>query len=168
MKVGWHWPLLIVAALLQVALAGVLPYAAPNIVMVYLVFVSAQINYIPLLWLALTGGLILDLYGSSHTFGLNIGFCLLVVLVTKTMIRLEEQVSRLGFGLLLVSAYGVAYVLLAAATMARSASQIIGLALLYKIVAEIGYNGVIAGLIYVAFDRLMSAKDDWRRLRVGG
>lgn len=165
MRAGWQFVVVILLALAQVVMAAVTPLAAPNLIMAYLVVASLFFDYRLLLWLGLIGGVVLDLYGPSRTFGFNIAFCLLIVLFAKVIIRLEDQTERLWFTLLVVGGLSLLYSVASLGTVIRQLGQVIGWPLLLKSTAQIIYNEVIAVLLFITYDRRNQRRPSLKRLK---
>ncbi len=83
----------------------------PNFFLVYMILMSVYVDAVRMMWLALAGGLLLDLMAGPEQFGLNMAFYILTVLILKLVLSLDERnvqaptlvVVTIGFTLL----YGV-------------------------------------------------------------
>ncbi len=161
MKIAGQLVVIAILVVLQVALAHVLPVASVNFVLVYVVVASTVVDYIPLLWTALFGGLLLDLAGAGGSFGYNIGFLLLVVIVTKLIIRLQEYGPRFWQCLLVIWGLTLLYSLGSIGLIITSLGQLPLRQLLLRLLASLLYNSLATAVAVASFRTL---KNRGRRL----
>ena len=146
----------IILALVQITVTHFWFVVGGNLLLGYFVAASVFFDYRLLIWLALIGGLVLDLYGPSTSFGLHMGFLLLLVIVSKLVIRLETQSQRLWYCALLSIGFSIIFFILNVGLVANILSRAAILPLVEKLAVSIIYNGLATILFFVTFDFALS------------
>jgi len=149
------WPqyiLVIVLALVQIATTNISSVIAGNLLLAYFIAASAFFEYNMLIWLALIGGLMLDLYGPHSNFGLHMGFLLLVVIICKLIIRIETQSQRLWYCFLISIAFSGLFFVVDLGLVVNVLGRATFLPLVWKLFLSIVYNGLATVLFFVAFE----------------
>ena len=125
--------------------------AGPNFLLVFLVVASLFLDYSILIWLALCGGFILDLY-SGNDFGLNMAFYVLLVIAIKAILSLSESPARNSYVIIVVAFATVFYSILMSLGLIGVGGIGLNLTLFKPVIAEMLYNVVLAfislGVIY--------------------
>lgn len=88
-------------------------WVVPNFFLAYLVLMSVYNDATRLLWVALVGGLVLDMMGGPAQFGLNMAFYILTVLVLKLAMQLDQRNLQATILVLVTLGFTVLYGLLA-------------------------------------------------------
>ena len=143
---------LLLLTLLQVVLFGIVPFGAPQLVLCYIVAASSFYNYHVLIWSALAAGILLDITGPHSSFGVHMGILILAVLVSKLIIRIEDQAQRLLFSVLVVSVFTLLTYLTSVAILLQKGESLRLVMIILPSVVTILYNGVITALFYGGFE----------------
>ncbi len=140
---------------------GISKNAGPNFLLVFLVVASLFVNYSTLVWLALGGGFLLDLY-SGNDFGLNMAFYVLLVIAIKVILSMSESPARNSYVIIVIIFGTIFYSIL----MSLGLIGIVGLHLsplpLQRLATEMLYNTILAllslGVVYSFMGRDKTSK----------
>jgi cell shape-determining protein MreD len=66
-------------------------FVVPNFFLIYMVLLSVYVDAVRLMWVALVGGLALDLMAGPEQFGVNMAFYILTVLVLKVVLQFDVR-----------------------------------------------------------------------------
>ena len=166
-----RWPqylVVLILALVQIASTNLIPLIGGNLLLAYFVAASVFFDYNLLIWLALLGGLMLDLYGAPTSFGLNIGFLLLLVIISKLIIRLETQSQRLWYCFLLSLGFSLIFFVVDVGLVVNTINQAAILPLIWKLLGSMVYNGLATVLLFAAFEFALSRDGHKLQYRRGG
>ncbi len=144
--------IVIILSILQISLAKSFGLVSGNFLLAYFLVASLYFDYTLLIWLALLSGVLLDLYGVPSSFGLNIGFLLLVVIISKLVIRIENQTQRLWYCLLLSTGFSLVFFAAEVALVVNVFERSAVLPLLWKLVGTIVYNGLLVIIMFAIFE----------------
>lgn len=84
-------------------------WVVPNFFLLYIALMSIYADTVRLLWLAFTGGLVLDILAGQGQFGLNMAFFILVALFLKLVWQLDRSNVQMASLLLAVSVLSLLY-----------------------------------------------------------
>ncbi|MDP4038384.1 MAG: rod shape-determining protein MreD [bacterium] len=136
----------------------------PNFVLAGLVVLAMLIDFNQLIWLAFTGGLILD-FNSSVDFGLNTVFLILMILVIRLIIKTSEISTKLIYSLIIVGIATVFYNLVIFTTIIRSSAIINPLNLGFRLAVELVCNLVLTALIYWLVEFSLAKIEEFNKTR---
>lgn len=135
--------------------------AGPNFLLVFLVVASLFLDYSTLIWLALGGGFILDIY-SGNDFGLNMAFYVLLVIAIKAILSLSESPARNSYVIIVVAFATIFYSLLMSLGLIGVGGISINILSLKPIMVEMLYNVILAfialGIVYSIIGRDKTSK----------
>lgn len=144
--------ILLLLALLQVVLFGILPFGTPQLVLCYIVAASSFYSYRVLIWSALAAGILLDIAAPHSSFGLHMGILILAVLVSKLIIRIEDQAQRLLFSVLVVCVFTLLTYLTSVAILLQKGENVSIPALVVPTLVTVLYNSGITAICYGVFE----------------
>lgn len=148
--------------LIQISLRGLgAEVVIPNVALVMIVFLSARLDLSSLGLVALAGGVLLEL-SSAAPLGTQIFGLVLLVLVSKLLLRSTEEDSQFWYlyGLLLSSTVG--YSLALAFTIPFSEIQSHWWLLVVHIALECLYNSILFGFCMAVGARRIDSKKAYR------
>ncbi len=135
--------------------------AGPNFFLVFLVVASLFLDYSVLIWLALIGGFILDLY-SGNDFGLNMAFYILLVIAIKAILSLSESPTRNSYVIIVIAFATVFYNIIMSLGLVGLGGTSLKMVFLKPIAIEILYNVTLAiialGVVYSFSSRDKTSK----------
>lgn len=120
-------------------------WVTPNFFLVFIVLASLYVDAKRLLWVALAGGLVLDL-ASIGQFGFNMAFYILLVLVLKLVWQLDQRNLQLPTLLLATAVFTLLYGVVAHTSLLGSQYYSVWPGMLTRIGAEIICNGLIVAI----------------------
>lgn len=148
MRIRWLALSALVVLMLQLAWPTRMStmWVVPNFFLVYLVLMSIYVDATRLLWLALAGGLVLDLMGGPAQFGLNMAFYILTALVLKLVWQLDARNLQATTLVLVTLGFTVLYGLLAHMSLLGIGYIAQWRGMSWRIVVEALWNCVIVAL----------------------
>lgn len=155
--------LMLAAVFAQIATTGMGKQlgAGPNYLLVYLVVASLFFDFSSLIWLALGGGFILDLYSGSD-FGINMAFYVLLVIAIKAVLSLSESPARNSYVIIVVIFGTIFYSILMSLSLINIIGQSFSPLIFKQLGLELLYNTLLAflalGVIYSFAGRDKTAK----------
>ncbi len=158
MRRVWQIGLMLAAVFAQASALSLVGQnrVTPNFLLVYLVVASLFWDYSSLVWLALGGGFILDLY-SGNDFGINMAFYVLLVIIIKIILSLGESPARNTYALIVIGFGTVFYSIVMSLGLIGTPNQSLDLYSLKFLGIEVLYNVVLAfvafGVIYTITGR---------------
>lgn len=147
MRTRWLIAITALALLLQLAWPSSLHlgWVTPNFLLVFIELSSLYVDTNRLLWVALAGGLVLDL-AAVDQFGFNMAFYILLVLVLKLVWQLDQRNLQLATLLLATAVFTLLYGIVSHAALLGPQYFSVWPRMLARICVEILYNGLIVAV----------------------